>query len=80
MSRFFIDEEEVQALTAAGFSKEEISIVVHNLDKLLSANKLNKEDIKIVVHNLVKDVNFKREFLRDPVSAIGKTGVNPKTG
>ena len=65
-----LTRNQVSSLESAGLSKDQINIVVHNLDKLLSANKITKESIEIVVHNLVKDEKFQRSFFANPSNAI----------
>lgn len=73
-------DEETTALTGgqlgtlqkSGLNKEQINIVVHNLDKILSSRQITRESVEIVVHNLVKDEKFQREFFTNPLIAIEK--------
>lgn len=79
----WLPDTQIKNLKSAGLTQEQISIVVHNLDKAISTRVITKERVEIVVHNIVNDTGFRREFFTNPIIAIegleSKTGVNPKT-
>ncbi len=56
-------------LIDANLPRNEISIVVHNLEDLDKAG-LSDNDIQIVVHNIVDDTKFRALFIKDPRSAV----------
>ena len=61
-------------LKKAKIPKDEISIIIRNLDQL-KGKGLSDDDIKIVVHNIVSQPDFKASFLKDPTSAVKKVGI-----
>jgi hypothetical protein len=62
-------------LKNAKIGKDEIKIVVHNLQKLIKSDKLDKDKIGIVVHNLVASAAFRAKFNKDPKGSL--VGINP---
>ena len=56
-------------LTRAGLNREQVSIVVHNLDAIIAAG-FSQEEVSIVVHNLVADEAFRAAFLADFKNAL----------
>ena len=73
-----ISTREFESLLKQGrIPENEISIIVHNLDKLEKAGVSKSDLIGIIVHNIVKDVSFKDKFLRDPKAATKSVGINP---
>ena len=61
-------------LKKAKIPKDEIAIIIRNLDKLKEKG-LADDDIKIVVDNIVTKPDFKASFLKDPTSAVKKVGI-----
>ena len=56
-------------LTRAGMTRDQVSIVVHNLEAIIAAG-FSQEEVSIVVHNLVADERFRSAFLKDFKSAL----------
>jgi hypothetical protein len=54
-----LSKEQNNALDKAGIKKEQVKIVVHNLEELINAKKVNKAVVEIVVHNLVSSEAFR---------------------
>lgn len=67
-----LTRDQIGKLERAGLSKEQINIVVHNLDKYISTKKITRESVEIVVHNLVSNQSFKRDFFANPLVALDK--------
>ncbi len=61
---------QLDSLQKAGLNKEQINIVVHNLDKMHSTRIIARESIEIVVNNPVKDEKFQSEFFTNPPITI----------
>ena len=61
-------------LKRANIPEGEISIIVHNLEKL-EAQRVSGDKISIIVHNLVKKPRFKQSFMKDPVKAAESIGI-----
>ena len=78
-------EEETTALTGgqvttlqkSGLNREQISIVVHNLEKALSSRLIPKTSVEIVVHNLVSDEKYRKGFFSNPQEYIREANPQP---
>ena len=67
-----LTSSQISSLERAGLKKDQINIVVHNLDKLVSSNKITDRDIQTAVDKLANDNNFQRTFFTNPLIALDK--------
>ena len=72
-----LSKEQNNALEKAGIKREQVKIVVHNLEELIKARKVNKAVVEIVVHNLVSSETFRGKFFKNPKEAIMEANPQP---
>ncbi len=72
-----LSKEQNNALEKAGIKKEQVKIVVHNLEELIKAKKVNKAVVEIVVHNLVSSEAFRKKFFNNPKESIMEANPQP---
>ena len=63
---------QISSLERAGLKKEQINIVVHNLEELVSSNKITSRDVQTAVDKISMDRNFQETFFRNPSKALDK--------
>jgi len=67
-----LTSSQISSLERSGLKKDQINIVVHNLDKLVSSNKITDRDVQTAVDKLANDNNFQRTFFTNPLIALDK--------
>ena len=72
-----LSKEQNSALEKAGVRKDQVKIVVHNLEEFIKVRKVGKEVVGIVVHNLVNDEAYKAKFFANPKEAIMEANPQP---
>ncbi len=72
MKKIGLTSNQISSLERAGLKKDQINIVVHNLDKLVSSNKITDRDVQTAVDKLSMDAEFQSSFFREPSKALDK--------
>ena len=61
-------------LREANLPRDQVSIIIHNLEKIEEAG-ISSSKISIIVHNIVKDTGFKDAFISDYKKAAERVGI-----
>ena len=72
-----LSRAQIQDLSRAGLRKEQIEIVVHNLEEAINSKIIGRETVAIVVHNLVNDEAYRRQFFTNPQNFIKEANPQP---
>ena len=72
-----LSRDQNNALLKAGIKKDQISIIIRNLEELINAKKVNKAVVEIVVHNLVSSKEYPKKFFANPKEAIMEANPQP---
>ena len=68
---------QLATLQRSGLNKEQIKIVVHNLEKAISSRVIPKTSVEIVVHNLVSNEKYRKGFFSNPQDYIREANPQP---
>ncbi|HUY01596.1 MAG TPA: hypothetical protein VMV49_18675 [Candidatus Deferrimicrobium sp.] len=69
--------QQLTSLEKAGLKKDQINIIVHNLEDLVKSRKISTSTVEIIVHNIVKDTTFRQRFFKNPKETIMSANPQP---
>ncbi|MHA1650549.1 MAG: hypothetical protein ACTSYB_10190 [Candidatus Helarchaeota archaeon] len=72
-----LSRTQLNELTKAGLKKDQIDVVIRNLEELLNKKVVVREVVDIVVNKLVKDEKFRELFFKDPREMIMEANPQP---
>jgi hypothetical protein len=72
-----ISREYEGALKKVKLPEDERKIIIHNLTNLEKQGFSKNDLVSIIIRNIVSDAGFKQLFMKDPLAAVKKVGINP---
>jgi len=72
-----LNRDQIASLQKAGLNKDQIDIVVNNLEKSLKAKIISTRSISIIVQNLVNDKLYRQKFFANPQEFIKEANPQP---
>lgn len=72
-----LTKDQLTSLQKVGLKKDQIGIIVHNLEKSIAGRVIKRDMVSIIVHNLVNNERYRKQFFTNPQKMIEEANPQP---